>query len=130
MVEGWYGSGCSSCSSVCRKGQSHCSSRWPPRAPLFLQQTVDRQSCLVLCCTYTPQDSQGFDAKWRSRVSEYEASVATQLCNLKQQHEVQLTDLLVRCENERPSRPQHSAEILNGRKIEEVLVKQVRQISK
>lgn len=37
-----------------------------------------------------------------------------------------MTDLLIRCETERPSRPQHSAEILNGRKIEEVLVKQVR----
>lgn len=59
-------------------------------------------------------------------MSEYEASVATQLCNLKQQHEGQLTELLVRCESERPSRPQHSAQILNGRKIEELLVKQVR----
>jgi hypothetical protein len=58
-------------------------------------------------------------------VSEYETSVATQLCNLKQQHEAQMTDLLLRCETERPSRPQHSAEILNGRKIEEALVKQV-----
>jgi hypothetical protein len=72
------------------------------------------------------QESQEFDARWRSRVSEFEASVATQLCNLKQQHEGQLTELLVRCETERPSRPQHSAEILNGRKIEEALVKQVR----
>lgn len=71
------------------------------------------------------QDSQGFDASWRSRGSEYEASVATQLCNLKQQHEAHMTDLLLRCETERPSRPQHSAEILNGRKIEEALVKQV-----
>lgn len=59
-------------------------------------------------------------------MSEFEASVATQMCNLKQQHEGQLTELLVRCETERPSRPQHSAEILNGRKIEEALVKQVR----
>lgn len=72
------------------------------------------------------QESQDFDARWRSRVSEFEASVATQLCNLKQQHEKQLTELLVRCETERPNRPQHSAEILNGRKIEEALVKQVR----
>jgi hypothetical protein len=71
------------------------------------------------------QDSQGFDVKWRNRVSEYEASVATQLCNLKQQHEAQMTDLLIQCETERPSRPQHSADILNGRKIEEALVKQV-----
>jgi hypothetical protein len=76
-------------------------------------------------CTVHAQESQDFDARWRSRVSEFEASVATQLCNLKQQHEGQLTDLLVRCETERPSRPQHSAEILNGRKIEEALVKQV-----
>lgn len=71
------------------------------------------------------QEGLGFDASWRSRVSEYEASVATQLCSLKQQHEAQLTELMVRCEGERPSRPQHSAEILNGRKIEEALVKQV-----
>lgn len=73
------------------------------------------------------QESQGFDTHWRSRVSEYEASVATQLCSLKQQHESQLTDLLVRCETERLHRPQHSAEILNGRKIEEALVKQVHE---
>lgn len=51
------------------------------------------------------QESLDFDAAWRSRVSEYEASVATQLCNLKQQHEAQLTELLVRCESDRPSRP-------------------------
>lgn len=71
------------------------------------------------------QESQAFDSKWRSRVSEYEASVATQLCALKQQHEAQITELLVRCEGERPQRPQHSSGILNGRKIEEALVKQV-----
>lgn len=81
--------------------------------------------CLTRVILHDMQDSQGFDAKVRSRVSEYEASVATQLCNLKQQHEAQMTDLLLRCETERPSRPQHSAEILNGRKIEEALVKQV-----
>lgn len=71
------------------------------------------------------QESERFDAVWHSKVTEYEASVATQLCSLKQQHEVQVTELLVRCEAERPSRPQHSAEILNSRKIEEALVKQV-----
>lgn len=58
-------------------------------------------------------------------MTDYEASVATQLCSLKQQHETQMTEMLMRCEAGRPSRPQHSAEILNGWKIEEALVKQV-----
>jgi hypothetical protein len=87
---------------------------------VVLAFTIERQQL-----PWNLQDSQGFDVKWRDRVSEYEASVATQLCNLKQQHEAQTTDLLIRCEQGRPSRPQHSADILNGRKIEEVLVKQV-----
>lgn len=71
------------------------------------------------------QESLNFDASWRAKVTDYEAAVATQLCSLKQQHETQMTEMLMRCEAGRPSRPQHSAEILNGRKIEEALVKQV-----
>lgn len=77
-----------------------------------------------MCCAV--QESLACDTRWRSRVAEFEASIASQLTALKQQHELQLTELLVRCEAQRPSRPQHSAEILNGRKIEETLVKQVR----
>jgi hypothetical protein len=75
--------------------------------------------------TTNKQESADFDAAWRGMVAQHEAAVAAQLAALKQQHELQLTDLLVACEHQRPSRPQHSCEILNSRKIEEALVKQV-----
>lgn len=86
--------------------------------------TAAHQAELVELQDNFQQESLNFDASWRAKVTDYEAAVATQLCSLKQQHETQMTEMLMRCEAGRPSRPQHSAEILNGRKIEEALVKQ------
>jgi hypothetical protein len=58
-------------------------------------------------------------------VGEFEAAVVGQLTACQQAHQVQQTDLLLRSELQRPNRPQHSSAILNSRKIEEALVKQV-----
>jgi hypothetical protein len=74
------------------------------------------------------QETQVFDQQWRERVAAYEAGVAGQLATLRAGHEAQLADFLLQCEVRRPAQPQHSAEYLNSRKIEEVLVKQVRRI--
>jgi hypothetical protein len=75
------------------------------------------------------QETQQFDQQWRERNAAYEAGVAGQLATLRAAHEAQLADFLLQCEVRRPAQPQHSAEYLSSRKIEEVLVKQVRGAS-
>lgn len=72
------------------------------------------------------QETAAFDAEWRGKVSAYEAGVAAQLTALKAAHAAQMADFLLQCEVSRPAKPQHSADYLNNRKIEERLVKQVR----
>lgn len=78
-----------------------------------------------ICHAMLLQETQAFDNEWRERVAAYEAAVAAQLTTLKATHEAQTAQFLLDCEIRRPSQPQHSAEYLNSRKIEEVLVKQV-----
>lgn len=70
------------------------------------------------------QETQLFDQQWRERVAAYEAGVAGQLATLRAAHEAQLADFLLQAEVRRPGQPQHSADYLNSRKVEEVLVKQ------
>lgn len=70
------------------------------------------------------RDSAAADDAARASAAEYEAAVACQLAALTQRHEAQLTELLLRCEAARPSRPHHSSSILNSRRIEEALIKQ------
>ncbi|KAF6250675.1 hypothetical protein COO60DRAFT_760242 [Scenedesmus sp. NREL 46B-D3] len=70
------------------------------------------------------QETQLFDQQWRQRVAAYEAAVAGQLATLRAGHEAQLAEFLLQSEVRRPAQPQHSAEYLNSRKVEEVLVKQ------
>ncbi|WIA37309.1 hypothetical protein OEZ86_014245 [Tetradesmus obliquus] len=71
------------------------------------------------------QETQLFDQQWRERVAAYEAGVAGQLATLRAAHEAQLADFLLQAEVRRPGQPQHSADYLNSRKVEEVLVKQL-----
>lgn len=71
------------------------------------------------------QETTAFDAEWHGKVANYEAGVAAQLTALRAAHEAQMADFLLQSEVIRPAKPQHSAQYLNNRKIEEMLVKQV-----
>jgi len=72
------------------------------------------------------QETMLFDRQWQDQVAAFEASIARQMIELKEQQQEQVALLAAAWESQRPSKPQHSAQYLNHRKIEETLVKQVR----
>eukprot|EP00775_Hariotina_reticulata_P013422 gene13422-13550_t len=90
------------------------------RAQLLAAQQAELQ---ILQSRYQ-QETLLFDQHWQDQVTAYEADIAHQLIALKGQQQEQLALLATAWETQRPSKPQHSAQYLNHRKIEEALVKQ------
>jgi hypothetical protein len=82
--------------------------------------------CDCIPTHHQPQDSKQADEEWADRTRQYEAAVVAQLAALKAAQAAQLAAARAEAEARRPQAFRPSAQYIGQRRVEGVLVKQVR----